>query len=460
MNKIRKSAASFCKKRYFPLFCFAAAITLFTLFFTRYFIKMDDGNFLGIVNAPDFTYVGWLTERYNTLSGRTVGEFLLAFFLRRSLVFWQLINSALIVYMSYFWSRFSDLFAREESPGRRTVFACCGMFLMLVSCLNPSVFWYAGSFTYLWPFAAMTASVSPLVFYVFGEKPRKISVWAAIFAAFVGTAQEQASVCTLALFAVLAAAVIIRKIRFRAELFLPLIPAALCSYSLLTAPGAAERASGEAATNFPRYTEMGMSEKLFCGVSVFFANSFYLSNFLILLLIALMSLALYHIYGHKKLFVAINVFACAVCIPLNYALAAVNGGLAHVAFRKAFLSGEFTGGFAVLFALGCVLLAAIIAMSAALIIKEKRLGFTVALCLAAGFGCAIMMSFTPSIFASGQRAYFFTNMFVITACCALFASVRKSKTADFLYKAAVFYASATFVINCFAFRLAEHPLMG
>ncbi|MBO5410138.1 MAG: hypothetical protein J6A60_02645, partial [Clostridia bacterium] len=86
--------------------------------------------------------------------------------------------------------------------------------------------------------------------------------------------------------------------------------------------------------------------------------------------------------------------------------------------------------------------------------------FTVALCLAAGFGCAIMMSFTPSIFASGQRAYFFTNMFVITACCALFASVRKSKTADFLYKAAVFYASATFVINCFAFRLAEHPLMG
>jgi len=460
MNRVRKGVEAFVNSRYMPLYCFAAAVTLFSLFFTRYFIKMDDGNFLGIVTAPDFTYIGWLTERYLTLSGRTVGEFLLAFFLNRNIVWWQLINSALIVYMSCFWSRFSDLIAGGQSEKRRTVFACCGMFLMLVSCLNPSVFWYAGSFTYLWPFAAMTASVEPLLFYILGKKPSFLSVIVAFFAAFIGTAQEQAAVCTLAIFVVLGVALFVKKVALRPMLFLPVIPASACTFALLNSPGAKERAAAEALTNFPRYAEMGLLEKLGCGLSVFYANSFYLSNFLFLLLIALMSVALYGFYGRKKLFVALNAFTCTACIAVNYALAAVNGGLVHVAFRKAFLSGNFDAGVIALFVLGFVLLGITVTMAVALIIKEKRLGLIVALCLAAGFGCAMMMSFTPSVFASGQRAFYFTNMFVITACCALFAFAPKSRISDFLYKAAVFYAVATFVINCFAFRLAEHPLMG
>ena len=89
-------------KEFSPFIIFTVLITAFSLFYTRYFIKMDDGNFLGIVSSPDFTFAGWLTERYQTLSGRTVGEFLMSFFIRQDLIFWQIINALIIVYISSF----------------------------------------------------------------------------------------------------------------------------------------------------------------------------------------------------------------------------------------------------------------------------------------------------------------------------------------------------------------------
>ena len=93
-----------------PLIFFSALIMFFSLYFTRYFIKMDDGNFMGIVSSPDFTYLGWLTERYNTLSGRTVGEFLMSFFLKQNIIFWQVLNALLIIYIVVFWYRLAISF--------------------------------------------------------------------------------------------------------------------------------------------------------------------------------------------------------------------------------------------------------------------------------------------------------------------------------------------------------------
>ncbi len=130
-----------------PLIFFSAMIMFFSLFFTRYFIKMDDGNFMGIVSSTDFTYLGWLTERYNTLSGRTVGEFLMSFFLKQNIVFWQVLNALLIIYIVVFWYRLALSFKGGFTNKDKQIFVCCGIFLMFVMCLNPSVFWFAGSFT-------------------------------------------------------------------------------------------------------------------------------------------------------------------------------------------------------------------------------------------------------------------------------------------------------------------------
>lgn len=77
---------------------FSAAVLFFCTVFTRLILKTDDGHFLGILHRNGFTVTSWLHERYTTVSGRIVGEWLMINFLRLPLIFWKLFIAALIIY--------------------------------------------------------------------------------------------------------------------------------------------------------------------------------------------------------------------------------------------------------------------------------------------------------------------------------------------------------------------------
>lgn len=81
---------------------FSAAVLFFCTVFTRLILKTDDGHFLGILHRNGFTVTSWLHERYTTVSGRIVGEWLMINFLRLPLIFWKLFIAALIIYIMYF----------------------------------------------------------------------------------------------------------------------------------------------------------------------------------------------------------------------------------------------------------------------------------------------------------------------------------------------------------------------
>ena len=76
---------------------FSAAVLFFCTVFTRLILKTDDGHFLGILHRNGFTVTSWLHERYTTVSGRIVGEWLMINFLRLPLIFWKLFIAALII---------------------------------------------------------------------------------------------------------------------------------------------------------------------------------------------------------------------------------------------------------------------------------------------------------------------------------------------------------------------------
>ncbi len=121
---------------------------------------------------------------------------------------------------------------------------------------------------------------------------------------------------------------------------------------------------------------------------------------------------------------------------------------------------RFPAAFWLLFAGGFLVTAAIVSLLIVLIVCEKTLGLSVGVCAAAAFCAAIVMGFSPTVFASGQRVFFFTNVFWFTACVLLFSSLNESKGKTVALNATVVYACGTFCLNCFAFRLFEHPLMG
>lgn len=450
-------------KKDLPLAVFAAIITAFCLIFLRLFIKMDDGNFLGIVSSPDFTYQGWLLERYNTVSGRTVGEFLLAFFLKHNIVYWKLANAAMIIYIVYFWCRISACFNGGYTLNERKVFCCCGIFLMIVSCLNPGAFWFAGSFSYLWPFAGILLTISPLVLYLLEGKLNAAGFIISCFSAVIGTMQEQSAACCTAIYMILILLVLIRKQKLKVIMLCPFITISISVFWLFTSPGIRGRSLMEAQNGFERYMNFGVFQKLACGLSVFFANSFYLSFFLLIVFVFLLSLkASEKKSGRKqKVFIwIVNISACCVCILLNAAVSLSERALPHMIFRKAFMNGAYGVDFYVLFSGGSILALLIMILIIRLLLLDMKIGVAVGLCAAAGLFSAVAAGFSPTVFASGQRIAFYTNMFVITACVILFSSIRKTKASDNIYTLSVIYACGSFAVNCIAFKISEIPLMG
>lgn len=449
------------KFKYFSPFIFYSFLILtFSLLYTRYFIKMDDGNFLGIVSAPDFTYSGWLTERYNTLSGRTVGEFLMSFFIRRHIIFWQIANAAIIVYITSFLYRLTKRFTGSFNDKEKQIFCCCGIFLMLVSCLNPSVFWLAGSFTYLWPFAGILLTISPLLFFLLDSKFNNWTFVLSIIFAPVSTMQEQSAAICTALYLILLIFTLIKH-SFKIRTLIPFIVLIVTDIHLFNSPGAHQRMELATAESFSRFADFNLFDKLFCGFSVFSANTYYLSNFLILLFIALLSIKLYHINNkYKKALILINCFAIFTCIIANYISAIIDKGLAHMIFRKCIIKNEYTFSFYLLIFLAVILTLIIALMVLKLLMSDKKTGLIIAISSAAAICSLMVLGFSSSVFMSGQRIAFFSNMFIVASCAVLFASLPKNKLTNNLYKSAIIYSSATFIINCFAFKLFELPLMG
>ena len=450
--------------RYFPLMIFGLAVLVFYLFFTRFFIKSDDGNFLGIAYDESFSMASFLKDRYMNLSGRTVGEFLLMFFIKKDIVFWKISSSALIIYIVLFFSKLSEFFSGGFSLKKRCAFCCTGLFLMIISCLNPSVFWFSGSFTYLWPFAGLIMCVSAPTFYLLLGRFSLPMCIVSFFAALLASSQEQSAAAVIALYIILLSTIMIKKLKMRLPLVMPIIPILVCSHFLFTSPGAENRGAVEAANSFEGYYDMPLLKKLFCGASVFFANTYYLSVFLTLIFTALLIICIYEsadksraLRGYLR-FTA--VFAVLVCVGVNVMCMALSKSLPHMVIRQCFKSGEFSAPFAALVICGFLFSAVVLSLLVILIVKNKSVGLPVGVLSAAAFGCAEAMSFSPSIFQSGQRVFFFTNMFIFTACVILFSSVRESKISRSVYTAAVIYSSLMFIIDCFAFRLFELPLMG
>ncbi|MBQ8228798.1 MAG: hypothetical protein IJZ88_07280 [Clostridia bacterium] len=447
----------------YHLLIFSISITAFVLVFTRYFMKMDDGNFLGIATAPDFSYENFLSYRYNNISGRTVNEFLVMFFCRHNIIWWKIFVSSLLIFIACFFSKLSSFFAGEFLKVQRQIFASLTFFMMMVSCLNPAVFWFAGSFTYLFPFAGLCAVSLPFLKYIYEKQISLPLSIVGVLGCAAACSQEQGAVCCIALILIFFVFIKVKKLSFKPLFLLDLIVSVGLTVHLFTSPGMAKRGEMESA-GFERFNEMNVLQKLFCGISVFFANSFYLSFVLIIVLVALLSLAVYHVSKNKKsiklLLISANCLSVFICVVLNIVCCVSGKGLAHMQMRSAFKSGEFTPEVIMMITFGFLLLAVIVSLCFLLAVKKSEAGIPVLLCLAAGFGCAMMMSFSSSIFSSGQRVFFFTNMFVGAACLILLSTLPETKLSKMVYNLAIFYALATAGVNVFAFTFIEHPLMG
>jgi len=456
MNKLRSKYPNI------DIFAVAVSLLLFIwLFCSKLIIKMDDGHFMGILANEGFTLKEWLEYRYNNLSGRTIGEALMMTFLRIHPVFWKLLSASLFTYIIYFNYSIASHFDTNDNKRQIALLSSASTFMIFVGVLNAGAFWYAGSFTFLIPCGFMLITLTPSVFYVLGIKcPTAIKILAVPFA-LIAASQEQAAVCTCTALVFLFAVSAIRK-KISITAYLPLIPAVFATFHLLTSPGSKARGVYEAAASFPAFNGFGFVKKLFLGFYNYCTFTFFFSIFTVLVFTCLLSLLVYNCYKSKeikKLAIAAPCATAFVSLIYNLLHSLVVKESVDVHFRNCFMDDKLD----IWIYLTAAICAAVIILWAVMIIliakRKPEAGLAIGLICCAALGCAIMMGFSSSIFASGKRVFFYSELLMVMACVVLFANIKPSKFSKIILGFCLAAAGAFYVFDIFNLSLFEIPVM-
>lgn len=449
------------KKENYPLMIFSFATLAFFVFFTHLIIKTDDGHFLGILNEEGFRLTDWLSQRYHTVSGRTVSEFLMMSFLKINPIFWKIFASLSFVFTAWFLQKICGAFEGNLTQKQKNIFCCCVPFLVFIGALNPSAFWFAGSFTFLFPFTAFLLTVAPLTFEYFEIKYNKIVLnTVAAFAPLLACSQEQTAALTITFLIVLFIANSFKK-KLKFYHAPPMFFGFAGAVWLFTSPGMRGRIAMEGGA-FPRFEEMNIFEKILCGFSNYFGYSFFMSIIVTGLFAVLVFFAVNSLYDDKrvkafsKIFITFFAF---VSVAVNVLYIIINKAIPDKGFEKLFKSGEYGFVNIVTLVLCFLLLVAFTVMLTLIINKNKRLGITAALLFAASVASAVVMGFSSSIYASGQRVFYFTDMLTLFASAVLIYAA-KHRYGKAVYGTAVIIALIMFILNCFNFAFLEIPIMG
>lgn len=462
MKQFKERFARFQRSPWFPLAVSGVILFAFCICCTRLFLKTDDGNFTGMLLNPGFTLKGFLTERYHTCSGRTVGEGLLMLFLQAPTFLWKLCNAAALLAIVYFLCR---LYSRIESsvPLReRILFASVSIWMIFFLSLNSPAFWFSATFFYAWPMAAMLCTLSPLITLLLGGRVRYgfLPLWC--LSAILAASQEQSCALTLTFFIILFIALCVKGKRFR-PIFLPQLLLILAeTVWMLASPGAAVRSAGEAATAYPAFPGLSLLQKLCGGFINLLSHQLFFVQMISILLLAFLSFALLRLRKQKWLSFLlgmINGINAFLCVPFNIHMAATRGGFQWL--NTAFSGGrmDWTAIFSVCLGALCILACALLSL-ALLIARRDTVSAGVFLCVTAAYASAMTMSFSPTIYASGQRVFFYTDILLLAACGLLYCTLPQTKAVRRLRMGAYVYAGVNFTLDMILFTILELPWLG
>ncbi len=443
------------KRKYTPFQIFCTVITLFYIMFTRLIVKTDDGHFLGIMSENGFDLIDWLKMRYETISGRVVCEFLTMSFLRTNLIVWKLCAALMWIAVVYFIMKLLRSFSENGADG----VAVCIPFLVFIGCLNPAAFWFSGSLTYLFPFGCMVITLIPIVFDLMKIEYRRI-LWLILSAAsaLVACSQEQSAALTLGFYSVILIALIAAK-SIKAYHFVSLPFCIFQAYILFSSPGMSGRMKAEA-DGFERFDEFGIFDKFLCGLSNYYAFGFMMSAVVFAFFIIAVILKLKSLYSAKAMPILLAAFSALSFIGGNALSLIFCGAIPDKTFEKMFTSGESnTVGIAVIVV--CTLTLLLIAASLVMIaLKDRKSGLSALICYAAGVCSAVVLGFSSSIYASGQRIFFFSEMLTLVSAAILFTTSTDSKGKRITESAVKVISTVMLLFNCLSWFFMEIPIMG
>lgn len=429
---MNKKILKIIRKSWLPFFIFFILVG-----FIHWNIQVHPGDDIDGLNR--FEDIGNLfsviQHQYLHWSGRISTMMISALAYREGLLFWKIANSLLLVLMGISISNISNnaqIEMEEWKKYRLNVFICSVIILIPLAIFSSGALWVSGALSYLWPAAF---GLVPIVYFkreLTGEANSRGYFIFAIFAGiYAGCVEQMAAVIvafSLAVFIYMKCS----KIRIKKQSFV-LVGVILINFFIsLLAPGNQVRYNAELLTWYPDFEMLSIIDKVYYGFNHTYDHFFNGATVMMLLISLLLTIVLV-VRKKEKALIFLSL------LPLGYCLVralTLNNFISRLLLgsENLFLLGSnfiqrlynfkiqadvFDVSQYIPFFIATCICTVIIFLIFEVFnsFKTKLVTF---LLYCASICSSLVLSISPTLYASGDRIFFFSDMLLVVVVSILF----------------------------------------
>lgn len=399
------------KENIFFAFCF---LLLVCTHLTFEFNLGDDIYF----SQVDFSNIfEWLGSRYNTWSSRLFIEFILVLLLKLPHIIWCLLNSFMIILVAHC---ISYLFTKNTFKDKLLSF--------LLVCLYPlskvsGTGWYATTLNYLWPLAIGLFALIPIKNALIGKTESK--TMRALYSLALIFACNQEQMCALIVgFYLVFIIYLYKEKKFKKYIGFQFLLSVFSIIFILTCPGNDARFLNEISSWYPEYSNFGLIEKVIVGLlSTISKIVLSLETPLILLLIVIP-----YLLRKNTLLIKLNSY-----IPIFFIIFLRNfdNFLSQLKIYEQKII-NFDSSMIPIILISVVFIISIMISLYFIFAKIKNDSkYLIPLIFVTGLLSRFILSFSPTVYASGDRTYIFYDFSIIIVLFSIIRSFIKKENYDF-----------------------------
>ena len=402
---------------------FILAFLMLLVFAKRTVTPGDDEWFSAILNdAFNGNLIDYLQHRYTSWTGRIVIESIMVPMFGCNLWLWRILNTIMTVVLAFgIYKLIPYKYVDKMTDGKRLLIKsiiCISIFTIHKDVFLTAISWITGSFNYLWPVACSLLVMLPFKNALFKENFNKKWYIILVFATILGANMEQASLVMICFALLTNIYLIIRDKKVRVDLVIFNIFIAVNTAILFLAPGNYARSANETITWFGQWDMISLPTKVMMGTNLFLDHTFRNEIILMAILVGLTNIVIWKKYKDilirtlaaipmivviikivEKVFKILNISTDLFIFKL---FSVQNLNILNFDNIKLFLPTSI---------LLCTLL--IIPVMFLLIFDKIEMKYLSVILYLAAVCSALSISISPTIYASGTRVFFVTDILII-----------------------------------------------
>lgn len=415
-----------------------AFILFMLVFLIHHNVKILEGD--DTVNRAYFNDIhGYIIKLFTQWSGRIVLFIILVIMLNINIIFFKIFNSIVILLFIYAVRYIVLMFNddnKEDEKSNKLLFFTLALFLMMpIPMMQNAVLWLTGSFNYLVPTTALFITIIPFIKIVLNKQINMKEYLLYVPIAILAANTEQTSAILVCFSTIM---LIMNKFKIKKSIIFYYIFIVVLSIIFLNAPGNVARLDQTYSKHIHDFAMFSGFDKIYQGTVLTLNSLINKNNFIIIVLSLLVFINICKSADSKKYEKIISgipfIYILLSKLPVNNIMSVLVTDEINYEFSldTIFYKFNYYGDYVLPDIKAYIPMAIGLFMMLGLWIliffsfKNKKQGFTFALLYMAGVASSVVLGFSPTMFASGDRIFFVQTLINILICIALWNNIAQN----------------------------------